>query len=61
MVGVVASCMVVHWLSRPRQPGFGTQTMHSFLVLFHLIKVVRLRILVEEEGGQRAYMWKFAS
>ena len=54
--GVVASCMVVQWLSRPRRPGFDTQTMHSFLVPFHLIKVVRIRILAEEEGGQRVYM-----
>ena len=30
--------------------------MHSFLVLFHPIKVVWLRNLVEEEGGQRVLM-----
>ena len=36
----------------PRRPGFDAQTMHSFLVLFHLIKVARLVILVQEEGGQ---------
>ena len=45
--------MVVQWLSRPHRPGFDPQTLHSFLVLFHLIKVVRLKILVEEEGGHR--------
>ena len=49
----VASCTVVQWLIRPLQPGFDAQTLHSFLVLFHLIKVVRLKILVEEEGGHR--------
>ena len=50
---MVASCTVVQWLIRPLQPGFDAQTLHSFLVLFHLIKVVRLKILVEEEGGHR--------
>ena len=30
--------------------------MHSFFVLFHLIKVVGLVILLEEEGGQRVYV-----
>ena len=41
------------WLSQPRRLGFDAQVLHSFLVLFHLIKVVRLKILVEEEGGHR--------
>ena len=32
-------------------------TMHTeFLSSFRLIKVVRIRILAEEEGGQRVYM-----
>ena len=44
---------MVQWLRRPRQLGFEP---HSFLVLFHLIKVVRLTILVEEEGVQRVYV-----
>lgn len=47
---------MIQWLSTPRRPEFDSQTMHSFLVLFHLIKVARLRILVEEEGVQRVYV-----
>lgn len=43
--------MVLQWLSRLRRPGFDAQSVDSFLVLFHLIKVVRFRILAEEEGG----------
>ena len=40
---------------RPRWLGFNAQTMHSFVVLFHRLKVVRLIILlVEEEGGRRS-------
>ena len=50
---MVASCTVGQWLSQPRRLGFDAQVLHSFLVLFHLIKVVRLKILVEEEGGHR--------
>ena len=53
---MVARCTVVQSLSRPRQSGFNAQTLHSFLVLFHLRKVVRLRILVEEERDKRVYM-----
>ena len=45
--------MVVQWLSQPRLTGFDAQPLHSFLVLFHLIKVVRLKLLVEEEGSHR--------
>ena len=45
--------MVVQQLSRPCQPGIDAQTMYSFLVLFHL---VRLRILVGEEGDRRVYV-----
>ena len=48
--------MVVEWLSTPRWPGFDAQTVHSSIAHFHLIKVVRLRILVEEEGGHRVYV-----
>ena len=48
--------MVIQWLSWPHRPGFYAQTVYSFLVLVHLIKVVRLRILVQEEGGQRVYV-----
>ena len=32
------------------------ENTHSFLILFHLIKVVKLRIFVEEERGQRVYV-----
>ena len=44
---------MVQWLSRSRRPGLDAQNLHSFLVLFHLIKVVRFIILVEEEAGHR--------
>ena len=50
---MVASSTVGQWLSQPRRPGFDAQALHSFLVLFHLITVVRLKILVEEEWGHR--------
>ena len=38
--------MVVQWFSRPHWPGFDAQAMHSFLVLFHLIKVVLVRLRI---------------
>ena len=53
---LAASCMVVQWLGRLHQPRFDTQTMHNFLGCFCLKNVVRLRILVEEEGGHIVYV-----
>ena len=40
MVNLVASSMVVKWLGRPHRTGFDAQTMHSFLDLFRLKKVL---------------------
>ena len=53
---LVASSTEVWWLGRPHRPGFEAHTMHSFLVLFRLKKVVRRQILVAEEGGHRVYV-----
>lgn len=47
---------VVQWLGKPRRHGFNAKAMHSFLVLFHLKKVARLRTLLEEEGGHKIYV-----
>ena len=49
---------MVEWLSSPhRRPSARVRppdpALHNLLVLFHLRKVVRLKILVEKEGGQR--------
>lgn len=41
-------------------PGFNAQTMHNFFVLFHLIKVVRIRDLVEEKRETES-TWEFAT
>ena len=47
--------MVVQWLNRPYRSEFEAQTMHSFLVLFHLVKVVScLKFLqISSRGGGR--------
>ena len=52
MVGLKVHGNLKHSASAAVGPG-STQTVHYFFVLFHLKKVVRLTILVEEEGGHR--------
>ena len=47
-------------MGKSRQPRFEAHNMHSFLVLFRLKKVVRLKPSVAEEGVTEC-TWEFAT